>query len=159
MSRYAFADTNWGRMLNDMESAETPAEQPATDDSGLRLHITALSINDGALDLEDTLTEDTFNTRIDDINIAVSDLSTSPDVSGVQHIRLITENGMELDWQGSLDLNPLKSAGTVSLSGTPLPTIYRYFEKQLGFKLEHCCLEIDFDYATESVTDGAERED
>lgn len=159
LSRDGFADSNWGRMLEDMETADAAAasadgSEKQAEDSELRLYIASLAINSGTLELEDALTEDTFNTRIDAINIAVSNLSTAPDVSGAQHIKLVTETGMELDWQGSLDLNPLKSAGSIQLSGTPLPTIYRYFEKQLGFALNHCCLEIDFDYDLESLADG-----
>ncbi|MDH3977727.1 MAG: DUF748 domain-containing protein [Gammaproteobacteria bacterium] len=163
IARYAFADSNIGRVLSDIEAASDPAlqEPPAADseanseESGeLRLHIAKLSINEGVLKLEDALTEETFNTSIEPISITVNELSTLPEVSGTQSINLVTENGMELKWEGTLELSPLISTGRVSLSGTPLPTVYRYFKNQLNFTFDNCCLEVSFDYSANALTSG-----
>jgi hypothetical protein len=155
--RYRFADTNWGRVLNNYQAATaaTPDAEPATaDNKPLGLHISNLAINDGSLEMLDALNADGFTTSIEPISVVVSDLSTRENVKGAEEIKLTTETGMDLIWTGSLELSPLISAGTIELSGTPLPTVYRYFEKQLGFTLNHCCLEVAFDYSIDSLTDG-----
>jgi hypothetical protein len=159
--RYAFADSNFGRMLNDIEANAIPADEEAEqnkdgkeESANFRLKIANLAIRNGIIDLEDDIPSTPFNTHIEPINIAVTDLSTLPDESGTQQINVTTENGAELSWTGSLELNPLVSEGRIELSGSPLPTVYRYFETQLGFTLENCCFEIALDYQARSQLDG-----
>jgi hypothetical protein len=154
--RYAFADSNLSRVLDNYNAANPPpADPPPEDDEGgLGLHIGILQIIDGTFSVEDAVRADLFSTRITPINITVNDLSTREGVQGAEEIKLISENGVELTWSGTLDLVPLESEGRIEISGTPLPTLHRYFSEDLGFNLEHCCLEIGFDYRVEALPDG-----
>lgn len=160
LKRYAFADTNWGRMLNDIEAAEAanpPAEpepEPDPDAGPLRVDITRLSIFAGSVVLADDIPETPFNVAIEPINITVNNLSTLEDVSGREVLTLALEDGMEVTWEGTLELNPLVSEGVIRISGSPFDTVYRYFEPQLNFNLDNCCLEVALNYTAESLENG-----
>jgi hypothetical protein len=156
--RYTFADSNIGRMLNDIEAAsttDTDSHKPNEASSVFHLKVANLSINNGIIDLHDELRAETFSTRIEPINISVSDLSTLPNIYGTQQVHVTTENGVELTWTGSLELNPLISAGRLEMNGSPLPVVYRYFEQQLGFTLDNCCFQIELNYSIDSLPDGS----
>ncbi|NOR18522.1 MAG: DUF748 domain-containing protein, partial [Xanthomonadales bacterium] len=155
LTRYAFADSNFGRMLNDIEAAtKTAAPEEVTERTGLRLVIDKLDIKEGLINLSDEMPDTNFNTRLEPINISVTNLSTLPDKTGAQQINVTTETGSNLRWTGSLGLNPLVSSGKIEISGSPLPLIYRYFSDQFNFRLEDCCLDIALNYAVASATDG-----
>ncbi|MDB4307971.1 DUF748 domain-containing protein [Gammaproteobacteria bacterium] len=156
VTRYAFADSNIGRMLEDIEAAAPPTEvaSEAQTGDGLRLVIDELNIVDGVLDLNDEMQGTPFNTRLEPISISVTNLNTLPDKTGAQQINITTETGASLAWSGSLQLNPLLSNGTIELAGSPLPLIYRYFNDSLGFSFDDCCMEVALKYSVESTEDG-----
>ena len=156
VTRYAFADSNIGRMLEDIEAAAPAAEAASAEetDTGLRLVIDELNIVDGVLDLNDAMQGTPFNTRLEPISISVTNLNTLPDKTGAQQISITTENGASLNWSGSLQLNPLLSNGTIELAGSPLPLVYRYFSDQLGFSFDDCCMEVALKYGVEATEDG-----
>jgi len=153
--RYAFADSNVSRILDDLEANaanDTEAGTAAADD--FRLVIDDLNINDGLIQLSDAMPDTDFNTTLEPINISVTNLSTLPDSAGAQHIDVTTETGANLKWTGSLELSPLHSAGNIEISGSPLPLIYRYFRDRLGFRIGDCCLDVALNYTVDAMTDG-----
>jgi hypothetical protein len=156
--RYAFADTNVGRILNELEAKSASAEITQTDESatetGLRLIIDNLNIDSGRIQLSDKMPDTHFETVLEPITISISNLSTLPDSTGTQNINITTEHGATLKWTGNVELNPLNSAGTIEISGSPLPLLYRYFRDQLGFRVDDCCLDVALEYTLAATTDG-----
>lgn len=152
---YKFADTNFGRMLADIEAVTPPEPKTASEDSELpKLVIDNLTIANGSARFRDEFPATPFETSLGPIDINVENLSTLPDKSGAQQISVVTETGSTLKWVGDLQISPLKSAGKVELSGSPVPLAYRYLKDQLNFRIKDCCLDVSFDYAVESVADG-----
>ena len=157
--RYAFGDSNIGRILNDLEANAATEEdaketEPSDTDEGFRLVIVNLNIIDGRIQLSDAMPDTDFNTTLEPINISVTNLSTLPDSAGAQQIDVTTETGAQLKWTGSLELSPLISSGNIAISGSPLPLIYRYFSDQLGFRMNDCCLEVTLNYSVNAKSDG-----
>ena len=155
--RYAFDDSNWGRVLADIDAAAAaaPAEpEPAEDDGGLQFRVGTLAIANTAINIRDEARDEAFATRISPIDITVNDLSTLPDEDGNQEVRLLTENEVEVTWSGSVDLAPFSSAGSLELNGSPIPVAYRYFENDLNFGIDNCCFRIGFNYDVEALEDG-----
>ncbi len=163
LTRYGFADTNFGRMLEDIEAAEAAAAeqdgQPASadaaeEDGGLRLIIDNLQISEGALNLADQMPNTPFNTRLAPIDISIVNLNTLPDARGEQQVTIVAETGGTLRWNGYLQVNPLISSGKIDISGSILPLLTRYFKDEIPFGVQDCCIDISFGYAAESLADG-----
>jgi len=153
--RYAFADSNVGRMLADIEASSPADPQAESQDSGLpRLIVDNLGLSDGTLTFRDELSQSAFETRLGPIDINIRDLSTLPDASGMQKLSVTTETGATLKWEGDLQLSPLKSAGKIEISGSPLPLVYRYLKDQLRFRVQDCCLDITLDYSVQAAPAG-----
>ena len=85
----------------------------------------------------------------------MQNLSTLPDKSGSQQLSVSTETGATLNWSGDLAISPLKSAGKIELSGSPVPLVYRYLKDQLGFRIKDCCLDLSLDYTLQGEADGS----
>jgi len=156
LERYKFADTNIGRILDSIEPApEQPEETSDAENSSiLRLVIDELHINDAAVHLQDNMPDTPFNTRLEPIDINLTNFSTLPDRTGAQQIQVNTETGSTLVWSGYLQVSPLVSAGKIKVSGSPLQLLERYFQDQLNFDADDCCLDIALQYVVASTPDG-----
>jgi hypothetical protein len=152
--RREFGDSNVGDWVADLTAPDPAAPAPAAEGEGLRLIIDQLRISDASVDIVDQLPQTPFATTLGPIDISLDNLSTLPSESGEQQVLITTESGAQLRWSGSLQLNPLVSAGTLQLDGSPLSAVHRYFRDQLNFSYADCCLDISLDYALESTPDG-----
>jgi len=123
-----------------------PSESDAQPGAPLRVLIGALSIVDGRIETRDETLPTPFTAVVGPIDINVNNLTTLPDREGLQRVSVATESGTQLEWSGSLELNPLVSEGSVTGSGPYLPLIYQYFQDQLNFELTEGAVELDFDY-------------
>lgn len=163
ITRYAFDDSNVARLARDMEQLAPADPEPTTgedeagkDEAGglLRLVADSIAIVDGSVLVRDELPAEPFSTELGPINIALTDISTLPDESGDQQVNIVSETGAEVSWTGQLTIAPFKSSGTLTVSGTPLPLVYRYLKDQLNFDFDNCCLDLQFDYDVAATPDG-----
>ena len=122
------------------ESASPAAQETlpeSSNDGGLpRLYIGDLRLISGSLGFTDNRRPDPFETEVGPIDLAISDLSTLPDASSAQEVRISGEGGTEIAWTGNLSLNPLSSDGRVTLKGSYSPVLYRYLQEQMPFALD-----------------------
>ena len=122
------------------ESASAAAQEilPESSDDGElpRLYIGDLRLISGRLGFADKRRPDPFETDVGPIDLAIRDLSTLPDASSAQEVRISGEGGTEIAWTGNLSLNPLRSDGRVTLKGSYSPVLYRYLQDQLPFALD-----------------------
>ncbi|MBT8441097.1 MAG: DUF748 domain-containing protein, partial [Gammaproteobacteria bacterium] len=121
----------------------------ADDGGSLRLLIGELNIIDGRIEARDETLATPFATSVGPININVNDLTTLPDRAGQQRVSVATERGTQLEWNGTLELDPLISAGRVTGSGPYMPLLYQYFQDQLNFELTEGSVDLAFDYQLE----------
>lgn len=124
---------------------------PADPDDGgnLRLLIGELNIVDGRIDTRDETLATPFTATFGPIDINVNDLTTLPDRAGRQRVSVETQRGTRLEWSGTLELDPLISAGSVTGSGPYTPLLYQYFQDQLNFELTEGTVDLGFDYRLE----------
>lgn len=153
--RDGFADTNLGRLA---AAASGPADgtmaDTADDSELLRLVIHELQIIEGAVDVTDRMPATAFETRLAPINVEINSLSTLPNVTGDQVIRIRTEGDGLIEWVGSLQINPLASVGRVTLKLPGLPLLTRYLDDVLDFDLDGGLLDLRFDYEFQGQPDG-----
>ncbi len=147
-------ETNLGRLTAAASSPETRAAEPAAGSGLPRLVIHQLEIAEGVLDLTDRVPATEFQTRAEPINIQLRNLSTLPDDQGDQIVRIVTEGDGLIEWQGTLQLNPLSSQGQISVSVPGLPLLTRYLDDVLDFDLDGGLLETTFDYQVGLQPDG-----
>ena len=105
--------------------AQQPAEpvdsEPETESGPLRLLIQDFAISDSVVDWKDDVPPEPVDTRFGPIDIAISELNTLPDRSGLQDVVITTESQGTLSWSGSLQLNPLRTEGSAAVKGSHFP--------------------------------------
>jgi len=132
-----------------------PADATADDASGLPgVVIEAMAISAGVVDLHDRALVTAFSTQLGPIDINVSNLSTLPNEAGQQQVSITSEAGTQFAWQGSLQIEPLLSQGTVTMNGPYLPLIYRYFQDDLNFTVHAGEVTMAFTYYIELLPAG-----
>ena len=106
LSRSSGGVFNAGFLANtgDTEPAEEPEETGM-----LRLIVQQLTINEAAFNWNDAVPLQPVVTRLGPVNVSVQNLNTLPQREGQQDVVITTETAGTLSWNGSLQLNPLKS--------------------------------------------------
>jgi uncharacterized protein involved in outer membrane biogenesis len=107
---------NWSRLIaafQDKEDKTPPAGLP-------RFDIQSFVLADGRLDYADRRSAQGFATRVEHLNLSLSDISTLPDDSGKFKLEARTSTGAQLALTGALDLNPVAVSGTFSLQALQL---------------------------------------
>jgi len=111
-----------------------------------RVVVADLTLAAGVVDVADRALETDFETRVGPIDVSVANLSTLPDDSGEQRVRVTSDEGTEFEWSGSLQITPLISEGRVTVTGRYLPLLYRYFQDQLNFTVHDGEVDMQFAY-------------
>ena len=132
-----------------MDVAETPGETKPP-----RLLIFAFLINDSVVNWYDEVPADPVKTRFGPVNIAIAQLNTLPDRAGQQDVVITTETSGTLGWSGSLQLNPLMSAGHASVAGSHFPLASAYIKHETGLDILDGTADIEFDYQVAALDDG-----
>ncbi len=135
---------NW---LDFISGFASDAPEPEKPDSGsLRLLVDRLAVTRGSADFSDRKFADGFETRIEPIDFEIRKLSTLPDEKGEHQLQLLTEAGAQLQWRGTLGLDPLVASGEVALSDLVFERLWPYLEPRLAMAPPRGTGEIRFDY-------------
>ena len=111
---------NWSAFTDALAKPEATAagEEPtaATSTAGLpRLIVHELAIVDGRLDVADRHRQPELSTRIEPLDLELSDLSTLANDKGPYELSARTGFGAHIQWQGELGINPLSLVGNFSI--------------------------------------------
>jgi hypothetical protein len=132
-----------------------PADTEAAEESGPpRLLIQDFAITDSAVDWNDDVPPEPVDTSFGPIDIAISELNTLPDRSGLQDVVITTESQGTLSWNGSLQLNPLRSEGRASIKGSHFPLTSAYLKHEIGFDVDEGSVDVELDYSVDTRPDG-----
>jgi uncharacterized protein involved in outer membrane biogenesis len=115
---------NWSPFLDALKSKE---EKPAV--PGLpRLDIRRFDLANGRIEFADRRSSSAagYATRIEPLELSLTDLSTLPDDSGKFRVAAQTSQGARLELAGEIDLNPMLVSGTVNLTGLKLDQLAPY---------------------------------
>lgn len=100
-------DMNWSALF---EALKNPEPQPES--TGLpRLNIRQLRVAAAQIAFADQRVSPAFVTRIDPLDLELSDVSTVPDDEGKFKLQAKTLAGAQLAWEGQVTLSPMASSG------------------------------------------------
>jgi hypothetical protein len=120
---------NWTPFLDSLKSKE---EKPADANTALpRIDIQSFVLSGGKLDFADRRSTPGFATRVEPLDLSLSDISTLPDDGGKFRITALTSLGAQIELSGAIDLNPVAVNGTLSLAGLQLAKLAPYLQDAL----------------------------
>ena len=138
--------------------AQQPAgpapDEPAAESGPPRMLIQDFAITDSVVDWKDDVPPEPVDTYLGPINIAISELNTLPDRAGLQDVVITTETQGTLSWNGSLELNPLRSEGRAAIKGSHFPLASAYLKHEVGFDVGEGSVDVELDYRVDTRPDG-----
>jgi uncharacterized protein involved in outer membrane biogenesis len=142
-------------------AAEKPVEEvpeatsESTDAGPPRLIVHQFVINAAALHWDDAVPPQPVDTTFGPVNISIRNLTTLPQREGQQEVVITTESTGTLSWSGSLQLNPLRSAGRAAVEGSHMELTSAYIRDALGFEIVRGHADVGFDYLADTASDGS----
>ena len=152
LERHAVGTTNFAFLLSDKSTATR--EPPPADASVPRLLVYDLSLNAAELRWNDAVPAEPVATTFGPVDAQVLDLSTLPQGEGRQEVVITTETTGTFSWSGSLQLNPLRSAGRASVDGSHFPLLSAYLKDALGYEAVEGDADVELDYSIDTLADG-----
>ncbi|WP_159875405.1 DUF748 domain-containing protein [Aquitalea denitrificans] len=141
VQRNAQGQWNWARFISD---ASGPAQPKKDDGSPTKFLLQALNIRNGQVMFQDRLAgTDSF--KVSPLNLALTDLTTLPEAGGYR-LHAALGDGTQLDWKGSLQLQPLQSSGTASIRGFTLASIWEYVKPHFNIAKPQGTLSVQASY-------------
>jgi hypothetical protein len=126
-SRNAAGQWNWARLAAD---AAGPAQAKPQDSQPLKLVMTRLALNKGRIQLQDALAGG-LQRQVLPLSLQLNDVSTLPGSDGRYRLAAALDDGTQLDWQGSLQLQPLQSDGVLKVRDLTLASVWPYVQPHL----------------------------
>lgn len=139
-----------------LSANNTPAEVDPVDEeaSMMPLIIHDFSVNDASTHWSDAVPQNPVATMFGPVNVQVLDLNTLPQRAGQQDVVITTETAGTISWSGSLQLNPLRSAGHASIEGSHFGLMSAYIRDVAGFEVVRGNADLNLDYIIETLDDG-----
>lgn len=120
------AGLNWTPFIAALKSKDAPDAQ-----TGWPLHIRSFTLADGRLDYTDRRRGDGFATRIEPLDLTLTDIATQPGTAGSFKLAARSSIGARVELAGKLQLDPLAVGGSFSLADLQLGQLAPYFRNAL----------------------------
>lgn len=140
--RMNFADLIEKSQRSNSPRNKNPSRPPA-------LAIERLEVNAARMQFNDASRRTRFETDVGPITFTLRHLRTVGDSMAPLSLSATTEAGETLAWQGTLELEHLKSAGEFSLSNLSLAKYRPYYQDHVGFVLQKGLLSMKGKYEAE----------
>ncbi|WP_416907488.1 MAG: DUF748 domain-containing protein [Polymorphobacter sp.] len=118
------------------------------------VHITSLSLTDGALTLTDRRTDTPHSARLTPITFTLNEFSTAPGDEGGFRLAGQSEAGEAFTFEGALAAAPLASSGALTLTNIRLETLARFAADALPLSAASGTLSLAGDYSVAVPTDA-----
>ena len=156
IERFEPGDSRLSRLLGDIRSSRQQSTPGTTESGGLpRLLVQALHFRDGQIQLRDHVPADPVALDVGPVNISIEALNTLPDRFGQQTVAIQFPGEASLEWQGSLDLGPFQSEGTLVIRNVQLEPATAYLKALLPLESMSAALAISTDYQLNEQPDGS----
>lgn len=109
------------------EAAAAPAPEPASK-SAPRLRVFTLAVTNGFVAFQDQTRRTPFRTEYRPINLHLSQLTTRPGTATPYSFQAQTDSGQNLQWRGSIVMEPFASHGSIEITGVEPMRYQPYFE-------------------------------
>jgi uncharacterized protein involved in outer membrane biogenesis len=124
-----------------------PPEEPPAEEQGLpRLVVGTFELERGQVDLVDRTHATPFETRLGPASLVLSDFSTLPDREGRLAFEATFESSAHVTWEGTLAVNPIRSAGRLSIERGRVGLPWRYLQDRLRFRLTDGRYDLGLEY-------------
>lgn len=155
LERFAAGDSRLARLLADQAARAEPSAAASAEAGGLpRLLIHDLALNGGRLRFSDDVPEDPVDLEFGPVTVSIQELNTLPDREGRQAVNIVLPAGARVSWQGSLDLDPLRSEGTLTIEGSHLDQTIAYLKAMLPLSEMQATLSLQTRYRVNQTQDG-----
>lgn len=112
---------NWSALLSSLQGKEQ-----SSDSAMPRFDIHRVELSGSRIDFTDNRVKPAFVTRIEPMDLVLSDFSSLPGENGQYKFSARTSFGAQLTWQGNARLNPVEAGGSFSLEGVNLAAASGY---------------------------------
>ena len=118
-------------------SSPEPATPPKPPEKGggFVFGIDHLAIEEAQIDFSDLSRARPFRSTVGPFTIRLEDFRARPGAKSPYAFTGTTESGETFSWSGSVNVEPIRSTGTLSLEGIRLTKYSPYYEQNVGFEL------------------------
>ena len=117
-----------------------------------------LEIAQGVVEFRDDSKSRPFAIDIVPINIQLNNFHTKPGGDNAYSFTAELGQGETLDWKGTVTLEPIRSEGTLVLSGVQVPTLFRYVQDRFNFDVTSGTLDVRGAYRFDTGANAVELE-
>ncbi len=117
---------NWSALIDALSSKEEKPDSPLP-----RIDIQRLVLAGARLDFSDKRMTPAFATRIEQMNLELTELSTLPNNKGQYQFSARTAFGAQVSWNGNASLEPLAMTGRFSVEDVDLARLTPYLKNSL----------------------------
>ncbi len=127
---------NGGLNLADLGQgfASPPPNQPPS--QPLKLTIERFNVTGGSTNFEDRSRPEPFRAEFKPINFELRDFSTVGGNGSEYSLTAASPEGERLTWNGTLQLNPVKSRGVFELQNLAARTLWNYVQSSVPFEID-----------------------
>jgi hypothetical protein len=115
----------------------------------LVLVIEHLIVENGDLEYVDRNRTTPFTTSLDSLSLALKDFTTRPNEEGLYEFAATTMKGEGISWKGDVMFRPLRSKGSLALTGFKAGTIWEFMQDQVYWKITGGTVDVRSDYAVD----------
>jgi hypothetical protein len=154
--RFAPGDSRLTRLLADRAVRAAPEPATEQDSGGLpRLLIHNLDLKNGSIHFRDDVPADPVELLFGPVDVSIQQLNTLPDRDGRQRVTIALPHNARIEWQGSIDLAPLRSEGTLSVENSRLDQTIAYLKALLPLDSIEAVLSLQTNYRLNEMPDGS----
>ncbi|MFT0211680.1 DUF748 domain-containing protein [Pseudomonas sp. F1_0610] len=115
---------------------ESETSKTETNNDIFPVVINRFEIIDSRVRYADQQQKETVDVTFNKINLNLSQIDTRPDSDAPLSLSLVASDGTELEWQGSVTVNPLRSKGIINVNKVPLKSWWPYVAQAVELKLK-----------------------
>ena len=123
---------NLSRIAASLPPEDPNAPKPPPDAAPPRLIVRHIVLAGGEINFENQAQQPPIVNKADHLDLELRNLSTLPERSGRYEVDLALPGGGVASWKGDVSLNPVHSAGTVSVEGLKLATLWRLAQDRVA---------------------------
>ncbi|MBN2254347.1 MAG: DUF748 domain-containing protein [Deltaproteobacteria bacterium] len=122
------------------------------------LLIHQLEIEKGRINFADLSQAAPFEAHLSPIDVLLEDFSTKKDRDGRFHIAATLGKGGDVEWKGSMSVNPVRSQGTFEVRRVMLRPLWEYIRDRFNFEVTGGSMDVAAQYAFDAGTDSLQYE-
>ena len=133
--------------LADLAQETQPPPEPEPESAEVpRLFIETFTVGQGRIDFEDLSRATKFQSALQPITFVLRDFSTTGTGANAYMLDAESTLGERLAWRGTLNANPVSSAGSFTLSNVQAQTLWDYLRDAVAFEVAAGTLELSGSY-------------